>query len=591
MLLLLLLAAARATQPDASRRGEEPALVSFRVLEGVTEPFARAAADTPLWREMKASADARAARKQVQQALAEYGQLLRHPLVFADLPLLERYDVFLSMAKLLRLMGFHQKAELVLYEALGYSPRPLAAHFQLAALFLEQERLDKAKMHLKQCLYFEPADLPALVHLAVVLIAEGRVHEAKFYVSRVLDSLLARAQRLDGETRARLDELAVRRKSPNGTRIDYRALTAWLEGLLGRGFHGELRAVGTGRGSELVELFARYSDLLRWLAAGEMNGRFVFDLGAALIESGVYEVGALMLRRGRDTADESEGAVSIQVIQLRIALDFPAAPRSLAEAAESFLRMTAFLTSPRSAAAEQLELEDVMDLSWAAPLVFYSGLPAGPSIRLLMRRFKPGPVREDLNKGDAASLPSRRARGRVAISVEEGVPVRVLVVAGHLNAHPVGFTILHRVLDLSRERFEVIVAALPLETDSITRAIASRADRLVRLPLDMSLAWEELSGLDADVVLFPDWQPFPDQQALILSSSRLAPVQACFFVRGSSCATADVDFYLLPRELEAYYLSSEHGSPTLREFTEQVVLVDWPVYSPKIVREIGDILC
>ena len=293
----------------------------------------------------------------------------------------------------------------------------------------------------------------------VVLVAEGRVHEAKFYVSRVLDALLARGQRLDGRTRAQIDELSAREKSPNGIRIDHRALIDWLEGLLGRAFHGELRAVGTGRGSEIVDLYLRYSDLLRWLSAGEMNGRFVFDLGAALIETGVYEVGALMLRWGRDsrdTADESEGAVSIQVIQLGIALDFPAALRSLSEAAESFLRMTAFPNSARSASAEPLELENVKDLSWAAPLVFYSGLPAGPSVRLLMRRFRPGPVGEDVGGGDEAALPSRRARGRVAVSVGEGVAVRVLVVAGHLSAHPVGLTVLHRVLGLSDYRIPTV---------------------------------------------------------------------------------------------------------------------------------------
>ena len=585
MLRLVLLLVSGAAQI----RHEEPQLLSFRVLEGVTEPFARSSADTPLWREMKASADGKAARKQVQLALAEYGQLLKHPLVFSEMPLQERFDVFLSMAKLLRLMGFQQKAELVLYESLGYSPRPFAAHFRLAQLFLEQERLDKAKMHLKQCLYFEEHDLASLVHLAVVLLAEGRVHEAKFYVSRILDSLLARGRRLDAPSLTRMEEVRSLRRAANGTRIDYRSLTEWLEGLLGRGFHGELRALGTGRGSELVELYSRYSDLLAWLSAGEMNGRFVFDLGTSLIESGVYEVGATMLRRGRDSADESEGAVSIQIIQLRIALDFPVVFRSLSEAVECFLRMVAFLGSERSAVAEPLELDNVMDLSWAVPLIFNSGFPTAPFIRLLLHRFKLGPIRDDLRTNGETSQPSRRKRSKAVVSVGEGETVRVVIIAGHLNDHAVGLMVLHRVLGLRRDKFEVIVAALPLLSDTVTRSIERKADRLVRLPLDMSLAWAEISGLDADIAFFADWQPFPDQQALMLSSCRFAPVQVCFFVRGSSCATSDIDYYLLPEELEEYYIQMAEANPTsmFQEFTEQVVLLDWPVYTPRMVHEIG----
>lgn len=60
-------------------------------------------------------ADQKAAGLIVQQALHEYGQLLRHPYMFGEMPMDERYDVFLSMSKLLKIMGFQQRAELLLY--------------------------------------------------------------------------------------------------------------------------------------------------------------------------------------------------------------------------------------------------------------------------------------------------------------------------------------------------------------------------------------------------------------------------------------------------------------------------------------------
>ena len=71
------------------------------------------------------------------------------------MPMNEKYDVFLSMANLLKRMGFHQKAELLLYEAMSYSQEPYEAHMQLGLIFLDKEDLDRAKMHMKNCLYYK----------------------------------------------------------------------------------------------------------------------------------------------------------------------------------------------------------------------------------------------------------------------------------------------------------------------------------------------------------------------------------------------------------------------------------------------------
>ena len=68
-------------------RGEdEPQIASWRVLEGVTEPFdSFRPIDLPVWKQMKNSADLKAANMMIQNALHEYGQLLRH-WHFGDMP-------------------------------------------------------------------------------------------------------------------------------------------------------------------------------------------------------------------------------------------------------------------------------------------------------------------------------------------------------------------------------------------------------------------------------------------------------------------------------------------------------------------------
>jgi hypothetical protein len=83
------------------------------------------------------------------------------------------------MSKLLKGLGFLQKAELLLYEALTYSQEPHEAHLQLGLLFVDQEDLAKAKMHLKNCLYVHIAhcgpvaprtDTPLLLLMALVAV-------------------------------------------------------------------------------------------------------------------------------------------------------------------------------------------------------------------------------------------------------------------------------------------------------------------------------------------------------------------------------------------------------------------------------------
>jgi hypothetical protein len=79
---------------DRIRGSDEPQLVSYRVLEGVTEPFEalRPDGDIPTWKLMKAAADNKAAVRMALPALQEYGQILKNPYIFGEMPSEERYD-------------------------------------------------------------------------------------------------------------------------------------------------------------------------------------------------------------------------------------------------------------------------------------------------------------------------------------------------------------------------------------------------------------------------------------------------------------------------------------------------------------------
>ena len=166
-------------------------------------------------------------------------------------------------------------------------------------------------------------------------------------------------------------------------------------------------------------------------------------------------------------------------------------------------------------------------------------------------------------------------------------------------------------------------------SDATTKQIASKVNRIVNLPLDVVEAQSLLLRLNLDVLLFPDWQPFPDQQSLVLLTQRVAPVQVCFYVLGGSCISNTVDYYLLPEELSPSYLKAVPAAdsvstmdartgvvssnstvsigkplndallhsgvsrsrqrrvrPLWREvYAEQVVLLDWPIITPELVVE------
>jgi hypothetical protein len=142
---------------------------SFHPGEGIKN------ATVPAWKLMKDFADQKAGTTLIQEAFSSYSQLLTHRDLYGGMPLEARYEVFISMAKLLKTMGFHQRAELLLYEATSYTTQPHEAHFHLGLLALDREDLREAAMHFKNCLYYKAEDVLTLTHLTVTLIVEGKL--------------------------------------------------------------------------------------------------------------------------------------------------------------------------------------------------------------------------------------------------------------------------------------------------------------------------------------------------------------------------------------------------------------------------------
>jgi hypothetical protein len=603
-------------QSGRIRSDDEPQLVTWRVLEGITEPF-QSGTDSvvPVWKQMKASADQKAADQALQQALHEYGQLIRHPYLFGEVPSQEKYDVFLSMAKLLMAMGFHQRAEVLLYEAMSYTKDAYEAHLQLGLLSLDREDLDKAKVHFKNCLYYQESDVFILTYLSMVLLAEGKTHEAKFFLGRIVSALQSKLQRLS----FLLSEAELKATTAP---MEFHKLSVWFEDTLTKVFYGDFRVTP----SASVELLRSFSNLYGWVAAEELTGRYVFDLGQALYEGGRAVVGLEMMRRGGASSDPAaDGAVSHAIVQLRLAFETPLVPGSLADLVVAYLRMTAHLAST-SEDFSVVGVANLLDMAWPLPLLGASALRTAPVLRELLWRFDHGRpaalvgaanwqgylanghalaaahtlwTRHVLQQPLAATDDAAAASDADADADADAATVQVGILGGHFNEHSVGLTVLLRLLSLVDDagrcafwtrggadagrrapRLSFTLLSLPLLPDAVTQRIASRVQRVVNVPNEPLRAQDTVAALGLDVLLVPDEQPFPDAAALALQHLRLAPVQICFFVRGVSCAAA-ADYYLLPDELSDVADAAARSAHAAwkQVHAEQLVQVRWPLVS------------
>ena len=490
--------------PTLSNEGgdDHPNLVGSHFFEGITKPFnfhTKESDKIPEWKLMKALADRKASENGYKSALSEYGQLIRHPVHFSQMPNNEKYDTFISMSRLLKDMGFYQKAELILYEALGYANEPYEAHYLLGLLFLDGEDIERSKMHLKNCLFYKETDIVVLIYLSTMLFAEGKTHESKFYVSRILKNLEIKMNKLSHLLAVDNSEAV---KSPE--QMHHMEFIMGLEDIIVKVFHGEFIYIP----SATVDLYRFYYNFYEYLARNDLRGRFLFDLGQSLYEHGKSVVGKQMMIRGWESRSDNEGKVSEIVVNMRTHIDYPVVPLSVFHVVESYLNITQYLGNLHEASSHQkIGLENIMDVFWPFPLLPWSGLPmSSVSQEVVATHFNDIPVSRDHDKQlwlknglDVSSCYIERAEAKPSLRhfkkqnkkrqnrkakeeqlkkkikqiSKEPVKVELGLLGGHMNAHAIGQVTLTRILQkLNRLQtpnrfghFSITLLALPLMPD------------------------------------------------------------------------------------------------------------------------------
>jgi tetratricopeptide (TPR) repeat protein len=311
--------------------------------------------------------------------------------------MIDKYDLFVTMAKLLKEMGYYSRAEMLLFEAIRYSNEPSDAYYQLSLLSLDKEDLHQAKIYFKNCLYYKENDIVLLVYLSTILLTEGKIYESKFYITRILSHLEVKITQLslllnkDPQDLLKKDTHSSSSSAATAAH-EHHIFRSNLEDLVIKIYSCEYLLIP----SATLETYKFFTTLLDWIQRDEMNGRFLFDLGQSLYERGKATVGLSIMHHGLQTSDiATEGMVSMQVIHLRVALEYPLVPSSLLEILEHYLNITEFLARG-STADRRIDLENIIDLYWPLPLLSWSHLPMAPVLEeFVLSYFHHFPIRSD----------------------------------------------------------------------------------------------------------------------------------------------------------------------------------------------------
>lgn len=162
-----------------------------------------------------------------------------------------------------------------------------------------------------------------------------------------------------------------------------------------------------------------------------------------------------------------EGAVSTEIVRLRVALDYPVVADSTFEVIDSYLNMSLFLASPSQAASVIVDLDNSLDIYWPLPSIYWSALPVVPIMRGLMRRFVGGPVRKNAywltTTGSETACFDAHGKKRCAY---DDTRIHLGILGGHMNNHPIGQMILYRLL-VRFKRYIILNCLRILTNDSI----------------------------------------------------------------------------------------------------------------------------
>ncbi len=140
--------------------------------------------------------------------------------------------------------------------------------------------------------------------------------------------------------------------------------------------------------------------------------------------------------------------------------------------------------------------------------------------------------------------------------------LRIGFVSASLFEHTIGKFYRGIIQQLSRKKFEVVVARPPQDRDPMADAIRRDADRVVEIPYDLYGAREILAAEQLDVVFYPDLGMTP--LTYFLAFARLAPVQCVSWGHPVTTGIPAIDYFISARSIEPGDADSHYSEQLIR---------------------------
>jgi len=580
-------------------------LVGYRAVESITGGREIVQIKLPVpevsrsWERLLTQAETLQDDGHYHQALDIYRQMIGNQRIERQLGISGGYRHRIGLGKVLLKMRVLGHAALMFEEASVLRTDSHMAHFWLGLTRSKQGEIDKAIVHYKNALFFVPEYLDALHNLGSLLLIKGHINEGMHYYRTAL------RLRNTGDNATDANENSAEDADVSDNQLYYHFI---------QHVFGCFSLQPKHHNNQLYRTISRFLELP---AESQFNGRMLFDFGRTLQTLGLMKEGESLMRFGWERA-QTERYPFLSTMRVTLAMQLPAVSVSSADHNAAWRQLRAALSGLLQEVRPQEQQQNDEDSAWgmtslshedddeadeeeSAPrtieeqaLLLHES-EAYDTVPLLLANQRLWQAQSELRDGmtgasdsvravmhDAAQLylritPSLQHVSQAAAVAEarmHAIPaqyngrrkIRVGFVSGLFRQHSVGQITMGLVRGLPRSRFQVALLQLPTHVDRFSQRLAHSADVALAIPVNLTRAREKVEALQLDVLLVPDTL---DPLVYFLAFSRLAPVQAAYWVGGSTCA--------LPWSIDYYVTSTLFGADEVeaaRNFEEQIVQFD-----------------
>jgi len=439
-------------------------------------------------------------------------------------------EPYSSIAYLLGMQGRLTEAEHYYRLALAQNPEFAQVHNNLGALLNLQNHWEEANYHFQQALTLKPDFIEAYSNLGNLLLAQGRFAEAELLYRQALQIVPQFAEACNNLGLA----LQAQEKFAEAVFWYHQALEIKPD-LLGarRGLGDALRVQG-----KLAEAEACYQQVLTQQPEKNAGTR----IRLATLLPVIIESKKAMLK----SRQQLIGNIN-QLLNSSLKLDDPFAEGGV----------TLFFLAYQGDNDRNLQLNLATLYEYACPSLLY----IAPHCQASASR---GPLY--IAKKTALGILSQWTDGlwpRQATNLTR--KIKIGFVSHFFNLHTIGKVVRGVIANLSRNWFHLHIFFISPADDEIARFIQQHADEVTVLPLDLTVAREQIANSQLDILCYTDigMETF----SYFLAFARLAPVQCTTWGHPVTTGIRNLDYFISSRYLEPPEDYEQH-------YSEKVVLLN-----------------